>query len=151
LHTFMFLAFIGIGSTIQPLVSFYYGAQRNESIKKTIQLAEGTGLALGVLFLAIGFLGSVQLVAIFGVETVEISEVAAKGLKLFFLGYLFMAINFTYMTYYQSVGQVRPSIMLTVFRGFILLALMLFLLPMPIGNAGIWLALPAAEAIVAIF
>src|SRR5699024_3868732 len=40
LHTFMFLAFIGIGSTIQPLVSFYYGAQKDESIKKTIQLAE---------------------------------------------------------------------------------------------------------------
>src|SRR5699024_10499438 len=151
LHTFMFLAFIGIGSTIQPLVSFYYGAQRNESIKKTIQLAEGTGLALGVLFLAIGFFGSDQLVAIFGVETVEISEVAAKGLKLFFLGYLFMGINFTYMTYYQSIGQVRPSIMITVFRGFILLVLMLFLLPMLIGDAGIWLALPAAEAIVAIF
>src|SRR5699024_11562541 len=60
LHTFMFLAFFGIGSTIQPLVSFYYGAQRNESIKKTIQLSEGTGLALGVAFLAIGFFGLYQ-------------------------------------------------------------------------------------------
>src|SRR5699024_6177845 len=38
LHTFMFLAFIGIGSTIQPLVSLYYGAQRDESIKKTVKL-----------------------------------------------------------------------------------------------------------------
>src|SRR5699024_7032285 len=54
LHTFMFLAFIAIGTTIQPLVSFYYGAQRNETIKKTIHRAEGTGLALGVSFLAIG-------------------------------------------------------------------------------------------------
>src|SRR5690625_138938 len=151
LHTFMFLAFIGIGSTIQPLVSFYYGAQKDESIKKTIQLAERTGLCLGILFLAIGFFGADQLVAIFGVETAEISEVAAKGLKLFFLGYLFMGINFTYMTYYQSIGQVRPSIMITIFRGFILLILMLFVLPMLIGDAGIWLALPAAEAIVAIF
>ena len=151
LHTFMFLAFIGIGSTIQPLVSFYYGAQRDESIKKTVKLAEMTGLALGVLFLAIGYLGAEHLVAIFGVESEEIAHLAVKGLKLFFLGYLFMGINFVYMTYYQSIGYVRPSIYITVVRGFVLLILMLLVLPKLIGDAGVWLALPTAEALVAIF
>lgn len=151
LHTFMFLAFIGIGTTIQPLVSYYYGAQRDESIKKTVKLAERTGLALGVLFLAIGFLGADHLVAIFGVESEEIAGLAARGLKLFFLGYLFMGINFVYMTYYQSIGYVKPSIYITVFRGFVLLVLMLLVLPRLIGDAGVWLALPAAEALVAIF
>jgi len=151
LHTFMFLAFIGIGTTIQPLVSYYYGAQRDESIKKTVKLAERTGLALGILFLAIGFLGADYLVAIFGVESEEIAGLAARGLKLFFLGYLFMGINFVYMTYYQSIGYVKPSIYITVFRGFVLLILMLLVLPRVIGDAGVWLALPAAEALVAIF
>src|SRR5690625_1146998 len=37
LHTFMFLAFIGIGSTIQPMISYYYGAKRYESIKQTVR------------------------------------------------------------------------------------------------------------------
>lgn len=151
LHTFMFLAFIGIGSTIQPLVSYYYGAQRNDSIKKTVRLAEGTGLVLGIAFLAIGYFGADQLVAIFGVESETIFQLATSGLKLFFLGYLFMGINFVYMTYYQSIGYVRPSILITVFRGFILLILMLWVLPQLIGDAGIWLALPAAEAVVAVF
>src|SRR5699024_1072891 len=68
-----------------------------------------------------------------------------------FIGYLFMGINFVYMTYYQSIGNVKPSITITVFRGFIFLALMLFILPRIVGNAGIWLALPAAEAMVAVF
>jgi len=107
-------------------------------------------LTLGLLFIGIGFFGADYLVSIFGITSTEISILASDGLKLFFLAYLFMGINFIYMTYYQSIGQIKPSIGITVFRGFILLAIMLFLLPIWFGINGIWLALPAAEATVAI-
>ncbi|GGB43216.1 MATE family efflux transporter [Virgibacillus dakarensis] len=150
LHTFMFLAFIGIGQSIQPMISFYYGAKQFNSIKETVKVAEITGLALGVLFLGIGYIGADFLVSIFGVASSEIAELAAKGIKLFFLGYLFMGTNFIYMTYYQSIGYVRPSVGITLFRGFILLIGMLFILPLLFGTTGIWLALPVAEGMVAI-
>src|SRR5699024_10865140 len=80
-----------------------------------------------------------------------VTDLATRGLKLFFLGYLFMGINFIYMTYYQAIGNIRPSIGITLYRGFILLILMLFILPFLFGIDGIWIALPAAEAIVALF
>lgn len=151
LHTFMFLAFIGIASTVQPMISYYYGAKNAEGIKKTVRLAEGTSVLLGALFLAIGYFGADFLVGIFGVESADITHMATRGLKLFFLGYLFMGINFVYMTYYQSISYIGPSIGITVFRGVILLILMLLVLPFLFGITGIWLALPAAEASVAIF
>lgn len=151
LHTFMFLAFIGIGQTIQPLISYYYGSRKDSAIKETVRLAEKTGVGIGLLFLLLGVFFADQLVAIFGVETAEIANLASTGLKLFFIGYLFMGINFVYMTYYQSIGLPSPSVMITVFRGFVLLILMLLVLPKLFGDAGIWLSLPAAEAIVAIF
>ncbi|WP_163970391.1 MATE family efflux transporter [Oceanobacillus halotolerans] len=151
LHTFMFLAFIGIASTIQPMISYYYGAKQEESIKKTVKIAERTGLLLGLLFLAVGYFGANQLVAIFGIDSESIANLSTTGLKLFFLGYLFMGINFIYMTYYQSIGNIKPSIGITLFRGVILLILMLIILPFLIGTAGIWLALPVSEALVAIF
>lgn len=150
LHTFMFLAFIGIGSTIQPMISFYYGAKEFKMIKETVKIAEKTALTLGVLFLIIGYFGANFLVSIFGISSDEITTLATSGIKLFFIGYLFMGINFIYMTYFQSIGYVKPSTNITIFRGFILLALMLFILPMWIGVSGIWLALPVAEGIVAI-
>ncbi|WP_106495669.1 MATE family efflux transporter [Lentibacillus sp. Marseille-P4043] len=150
LHTFMFLAFIGIGQSIQPMISFYYGAKQFHSIKETVKTAEISGLSLGILFLGIGYFGADFLVSIFGVASPEIAELAAKGIKLFFLGYLFMGTNFIYMTYYQSIGYVRPSVGITVFRGFILLIGMLFILPLWFGTIGVWLALPVAEGIVAV-
>ncbi|TXL57821.1 MATE family efflux transporter [Cerasibacillus terrae] len=150
LHTFMFLAFIGIGSSIQPMISYYYGAKKFQMIKETVKIAEVSGIILGVLFIIIGYLGADYLVQIFGVASDVIAELATSGMKLFFLGYLFMGINFIYMTYYQSIGYARPSIMITIFRGFILLIFMLLVLPLLFGVNGIWLALPVAEAIVAV-
>lgn len=150
LHTFMFLAFIGIGSTIQPMISYYYGAKSYEMIKETVKIAEKTALILGVAFLLVGLFGAEFLVSIFGVSSDEITVLATNGIKLFFIGYLFMGINFIYMTYFQSIGYVKPSTNITIFRGFILLGIMLYLLPMWLGVAGIWLALPVAEGIVAI-
>lgn len=150
LHAFMFLAFIGIGSTIQPMISYYYGAKKFEAIKTTIRIAEATGGILGILFISIGYFGADFLVSIFGITSAEVSTLAADGLKLFFLGYLFMGLNFIYMTYYQSIGQIKPSIGITLFRGIILLIITLIVLPFIFGINGIWLALPVSEGIVAI-
>lgn len=151
LHTFMFLAFIGIASSIQPMISYYYGAKNAENIKQTVRIAEVTGFLLGLLFLAIGYFGADLLVAIFGMESGETTQLASNGLQLFFIGYLFMGTNFVYMTYYQSIGYIKQSIGITVFRGVILLVLMLLILPFLFGITGVWLALPAAEAMVAVF
>jgi len=150
LHIFMFLAFIGIGSTIQPMISFYYGAEAFDKIKETVKLAEKTALVLGVIFISIGFIGANYLVSIFGIQSEAISTLAAQGIKLFFIGYLFMGINFVYMTYFQSIGYVKPSLLITIFRGFVLLIFTLIILPPFMGAAGIWLAVPISEAIVMI-
>src|SRR5699024_12368567 len=71
-------------------------------------------------------------------------------IKLFFLVYNFMGINFVYITYYQCIGQIKPSIGITLFIGFILLVVMLLVLPPLFGIKGIGLALPTAEAVMAI-
>lgn len=150
LHTFMFLAFIGIGSSVQPLISYYYGAKKEQMIQETIKVAEMTAVLLGLFFFIIGWLGADYLVKVFGVSSDDITRLATSGIKLFFIGYLFMGINFVYMTYYQAIGQARPSIIITICRGFVILIAMLFALPYFFDVYGIWLALPITEAFVAI-
>lgn len=151
LHTFTFLLFIGIGSSIQPMISYYYGARKYAMIKETIKIAEKSAITIGILIVLIGFFGADVLVKIFGISSPVITELATRGIKLFFIGYLFMGINFIYTTYYQSTSHIRPSIGIIVFRGYILLIGLLYLLPLWLEVDGIWLSLPVAEAIVSIF
>src|SRR5699024_4077585 len=113
LYTFMFFAFIGIGSTIQPMISYYYGAKKYDHIDQSVRLGVVAGLCVGLLSIEIGYLATDYLVAIFGITSPDIVAFSSEGIKLFFLGYIFMAIKFVYMTYYQSIGQIKPSIGIT--------------------------------------
>lgn len=122
-----------------------------DRIKETVNIAEKSALLLGALFLIVGITGTPVLVSLFGVSSDEIKTLAIQGIKLFFTGYLFIGINFIYMTYYQSIGQIGPAILIIVMRGFILLFAALWILPQWIGVEGVWLALPVAELLVAVF
>src|SRR5699024_7096538 len=109
-----------------------------------------TALAIGLFILIVGIFGANYLVAMFGVTSEDISKLATTGIKLFFISYLFMGINSIYMTYFQAIGYVKPSLWITVFRGFILLIISLLLLPFIFGTTGVWLSLPVTEGIVAL-
>ncbi|HLS65951.1 MAG TPA: MATE family efflux transporter [Pseudogracilibacillus sp.] len=148
LHTFMFLLFIGTGTAIQPLVSFYYGAQLCSHIRKLLKLAERTALFLGISCFVVGYIAAHYLVSLFGVTSEEVVNLTVLGIRLFFISYLFMGINFIYTIYYQSIGNAQPALWITVFRSFIVFLAMLFLLPLLFGHVAIWLVLPVTELII---
>src|SRR5690625_3291007 len=148
LHTFMFLAFMGIGSAIQPMISYFHGAKMENKIVEVVKIAEKTAVIIGVSFYVGGYFSAHYLVRLFGVTDPEIVDLAVVGIRLFFISYLFMGINFIYIIYFQSIGAVRPSVWLTVIRGFIVFIMMLILLPLLFGINGVWLTLPLTEAVV---
>lgn len=149
LHFFMFLVFQGIGAAIQPMISYYYGASGFNRMKSSVLLAEKSALFFGILSLCIGFFAAPQLVALFGITSAEIVDLAVIGIRLFFISYLFMGFNFIYMTYFQSIGYMKPAIWITLFRHFIIFIPVLVVLPLLFGVVGIWLILPVSEFLMA--
>ncbi|MYL29558.1 MATE family efflux transporter [Halobacillus halophilus] len=150
LHGFMFLSFFGLESALQPMISYYHGAGSRDNIKDSVKMGERTAAGLGLILIILGFLAAKPLVSLFGVESAEVKELAVNGIRLFFTGYLFLGFNFVYMTYFQSVGQIRPSTTIIVLRSFVFILPLLWLLPDWLGAAGVWLSLPIAEMLVAV-
>ncbi|MGE7981579.1 MATE family efflux transporter [Solibacillus sp. NPDC093137] len=150
LHGFMFLAFFGIETAMQPMVSYYHGSKKKAQLKETLALAEKTALILGVTLFVIGYLLAPQLVQLFGVDDPAIVQLAVEGIRLFFIGYLFIGISFVYMTYFQSVGKVWSATVIIVMRSYIVFLIYLFVLPKVFGVNGIWLTMPFAELTMAI-
>ncbi|WP_226671113.1 MATE family efflux transporter [Metabacillus litoralis] len=150
LHGFMFLSFFGIEAALQPMISYYHGAKKSDRIKETVKIGEKTSFILGCSLLLIGLFAAPLLVSLFGLESNEVRKLAVDGIRLFFIGYLFLGFNFVYMTYFQSIMKIRPSITIILLRSFVFILLLLWLLPKFMGIAGVWLALPLAEMIVAI-
>ncbi|GAA0440280.1 MAG: MATE family efflux transporter [Bacillota bacterium] len=150
LHGFMFLSFFGIESALQPLISFYHGAKEKVRIKESVRIGEKASFTLGGILLLIGLFAAPLLVSLFGLESDEVRKLAVQGIRLFFIGYIFLGFNFVYMTYFQSIGEIRPSIIIILLRSFVFILVLLWLLPKFFGIAGVWLALPIAEMLVAL-
>lgn len=150
LHGFMFIALFGIESALQPMISYYHGAGVQGRITETVKLGEKASLALGGLLFVVGFVTAPLLVSLFGLESESIRTLAVQGVRLFFIGYLFLGFNFVYMTYFQSIGKIGPSMIIILSRSFVLILLFLWVLPDILGIAGVWLALPLAEMFVAV-
>ncbi|WP_100405582.1 MATE family efflux transporter [Bacillus solitudinis] len=150
LHGFMFLSFFGIESALQPMISYYHGAKEKVRIKESLKIGEKVSFTLGGILLIIGLIAAPLLVSLFGLESEEVRKLAIQGIRLFFIGYLFLGFNFVYMTYFQSIGEIRTSTTIILLRSFVFLLPLLWVLPKFMGIAGVWLALPLAEMLVAL-
>lgn len=73
--------------------------------------------------------------------------IAANGLPLLGCCTVFFALNITFIGYYQSIENAVRSTAYTLLRGIILLVPCFLVLPSVLGISGLWLAIPAAEAL----
>ncbi|MEK4030629.1 MATE family efflux transporter [Pseudobacillus sp. FSL P4-0506] len=147
-HSVMLMMFLGMGSAIQPLISYYHGADNQRRKRETVQKASLTAILAGAAFFFIGQLAAGPIVSIFGDFSSDVTALATLGIQLFFIAYLFTGTNFVMMTYYQSVGNVRMAIWITAAREIVVMFVFLLILPPLLGVNGIWLAIPASEFLV---
>lgn len=148
IHSVMLMLFLGMGGAVQPLISYYFGAKSQERIQQTMKIALMVATIFGVIAFAIGQLTTRHLVAIFGDFPQEVIDIALPGIRLFFIAYLFMGINFVMMSYFQSIAQIRMATWITASREIIFMMIFILILPLLFGVYGVWLSIPLAELVV---
>ncbi len=148
-HSVILMLFLGMGSAIQPLISYYRGAKMAERETATIRLSISVAFGTGLLFFAAGLLFADNIVNLFGNFDQEIHDLAVLGVRVFFSGYLFMGFNFVMMTYFQTTDRIGMATFITVARELILMVIFLIILPPLLGATGVFVAIPISEFIVA--
>lgn len=137
--------FIGIGQAIQPIVSFNYGAERMKRVYESVKYAIYTSIIFGVIFYLIGLLFPEFLVSIFIKADQELLDITVRGIKLYFISFIFMGLNIVLTSYIQSKEHARVSLIISLARGFGFIIILLLILPKTIGIDGVWLTLPISE------
>lgn len=149
-HSVMLMAFLGMGSAVQPLISYYHGAEETERTKQTIKVAISVAVVAGLIAFTVGQVWAKQIVAIFGDFSPEIVAMSVTGIRLFFIAYLFMGINFVMMSYFQSIIQIRMATWITASREIIFMMIFILILPLFLGVNGVWISVPLAELVVVV-
>ena len=130
--------------------SYLHGLLLEHGIEEGIVLDLGCGTgAMTERLAAFGFtwLCSPWIIGLFLTPDAPAYAIAVQGLPWFAAGYPFFGINVVTIGYYQSIERGRLATGLTVLRGIVLMTFCFLVMPHMAGVTGIWLAVPAAEAL----
>lgn len=139
----------GLAQGMQPLVSYFYGTGNQKRARVILGYAMIVMVVLsGIIY---GFIGGCTqpIIAVFNSENNrELQEIAAVGLRLYFIASPFIGYNTILATFFTSIEKALPAHGLSLLRGFILIIPAAFALSYFWGITGVWLVYPVTECLV---
>lgn len=137
--------FLGMAEGSQPLISFYYGAKKEEIIKRILRISLQLAIFIGVVTYILLYKFAKIPVSIFADNDIELVKTAITASKYYFPALFASGINIILASYVQSIGRWKGSVLISLSRSLIILFPLLLLLPNHLGDIGIWLSVPLAE------
>ena len=147
---FIFMVGNSIAQSAQPIISYNFGLGSAVRVRQAETTALATAAVCGITVTAAFTLIPEWLIGLFVSLDNGAARIAADGLPYFASGFIFFIFNVTAVGYFQSTERVVPATTFALMRGFILLVPCFLLMPRLFGSHGIWLAMPAAEALTAV-
>ena len=144
---YFFIAFyMGIAVAAAPIISYNYGSENHDKIREITRYSFITIAISSVLILTVSLVFGKQIIHLF-VGNGNVFTLTWDGLKLFSPVFLFIGLNVFLSGYFTALGKGFISALISSMRSLILVAVFILILPKLIGVAGIWMAMPLAEAV----
>ena len=139
----------GVGLGIQPVVSFFHGAEertrRNRMMRFAVAWAVGIGVA-GLLISAGGYRVIPELFHVTG----DVAGIAGRGLVISALVYPFLGFQKSSEACFQAMDRPLTASLLVYLDCCAVLPLALLVLPRWWGVDGIWAAMPASKLVMCV-
>ena len=139
---FMFV--IGITQGMQPIVGYNYGAEKYDRMLRCLWLAIAYATAILLCGWALSMLFPRQIARIFTTDA-ELLDLSAKGIRLDMLVFFVVASQAVITNFFQCIGKVRISILLSLTRQLFMLLPLAYILPKFWGLDGVWYSMPASD------
>lgn len=145
---FAMLPLQGLTQGGQPIISYNYGAQNIERVKKGFKLLLISCLCYSTLMWAAAQLIPNLLVMIFTNDP-ELMELAVWALRIYMAGVLLMGAQVACQQTFIAFGNAKVSTFLAIFRKIIVLIPMIYILPQFMDNKvqAVFMAEPIADTI----
>lgn len=130
-----------------PILSYNNGIGSKERVKATVKISVQAAAFLGILVSIGCVLFCDPLMTLFLDRGTNAHAIAMKGFPYFATGFVFISLNLVGIGIYQGLEKANSAIGFMFLRGIALVIPSFLLLPKIFGTAGLWFALPAAEAV----
>jgi len=138
--------FSGITQGMQPLISNYYGRGKISKSKKIFKWGLYLSVVLAILIYVVCAVNNEAIVEAFNIEkNPQLSNIASKGIILYFTGFLFAGLNIVMAAYLAATERIRAAAWISVARGLIIIIPTLLILAYFYHMDGVWLSFLVSE------
>lgn len=137
----------GVMSGAQPVIGFNYGAKKFDRARSGIRFNTLIGAIYTLVVWVLILLFPRFWFGIFS-DDPQMMEHGIKMLKIYFFGFVFMALQFAGQSTFQALGDARHAIFFSLLRkAFIVVPLTLLLPAVGFGVGGVFLAEPISNVV----
>ena len=137
--------YTGYSYGVAPMLSFYYGEQNREKLKKLVGLSMKVIAVISVITAAVSFVLTRPLVSVFARPDNPVYDLAVTGNRICTAALFFIGFNIFASGMFSALSNGIVSAVLAFSRSFVFMLITMIVLPLLLGVNGIWLATPAAE------
>lgn len=138
--------FNGIAQGLQPPASEARGIGDTIAMKNILKKSLIVGVGIAIIFIAVFYLFTGQIISIFNSEgSYTLAVIAENGIRLYCLGFLFAVINIVLAGYFGAVDKPVDCMLISILRGIVAIIGFVLILPRFLGINGVWLSFLAAE------
>ncbi len=137
--------YTGYSYGVAPMLSYYYGEQNHDKLKKLIAVSLKVITVISALTVVASFFLTRPLVSIFARPDNPVYDLAVTGNRICTIALLFIGFNIFASGMFTALSNGIVSAVLAFSRSFVFMLITMIVLPIILGVNGIWLATPMAE------
>ena len=135
---------IGLNQGLQPIIGYNYGAE----IYSRVKAAFYHGIKIATIVTTMGFLLGMFFPRLFArafTSDLQLLDLAENALRISIIAFPLVGFQIVISGYFQSIGQAKKSIILSLSRQIIFLIPSILILPRLLGLNGVWAATPVSD------
>ena len=147
---FMFIMIcMGLNQGMQPIAGYNYGAKQYSRVKEVFWMTAKLGTIVTTLCFCIGMFIPRLAAGIFTHDE-ALLNMSAEGMRILTIGFPIVGFQMIGTNFFQCLGMVKKSIILSLSRQLLFLLPLLYCLPLWMGANGVWMSFPISDVLSAI-
>ena len=147
---FMFIMIcMGLNQGMQPIAGYNYGAKQYSRVKEVFWMTAKLGTVVTCICFVIGMFFPRVAVGIFTHDE-ALMDMASHGFRILVIGFPIVGFQMIGTNFFQCLGMVKKSVILSLSRQILFLLPLLYALPLWHGASGVWMSFPISDALSAL-
>ena len=144
---FMFIMIcMGLNQGMQPIAGYNYGARQYSRVKEVFWKTALMAMVMTTLCFIFGMFFPKAAVGIFTRDP-ELMDLGARALRINTIVFPIVGFQMIATNFFQSLGMVKKSVILSLSRQILFLLPLLYILPNWMGADGVWMSFPISDAL----